>query len=48
VLLGGVEVRPQLFVNNLFDSKYSLKGTFFSGANFGRPRTVQVRVNVGV
>jgi len=48
VLVGGVEVRPQVFVNNLFDLKYSLKGTFFSGATFGRPRTVQVRVSVGV
>lgn len=48
VLVGGVEVRPQVFVNNLFDLKYSLKGTFFSGANFGRPRTVQLKVSVGV
>ena len=48
ILVGSTEIRPQLFVNNLFDLQYSLKGTFFSGANFGRPRTVQVKVSVGV
>jgi hypothetical protein len=40
--------RPQVFVDNVFNHKYSLKGTFFSGASFGRPRTVQFRLNVGV
>jgi hypothetical protein len=47
-LLGNVEVRPQLFVNNLFDLKYSLKGAFFAGAQFGKPRAVQFKVNLGV
>ncbi|HXY70471.1 MAG TPA: TonB-dependent receptor, partial [Gemmatimonadales bacterium] len=47
-LLGSVEVRPQLFVNNLFDLRYALKGTFFSGASVGRPRTVQLKVTLGV
>ena len=45
---GGVFLRPQVYVENLFNLKYSLKGTFFSGASFGRPRTVQVRLNVGI
>ena len=40
--------RPQVYVDNLFDHKYALKGAFFSGASFGRPRTVQFRLNVGV
>jgi len=40
--------RPQVFVDNVLNHKYSLKGTFFSGASFGRPRTVQFRLNVGV
>ena len=47
-LVGNVEVRPQLFVNNLFDLKYTLKGAFFAGAQFGQPRTVQLKVNLGV
>lgn len=47
-LVGNVEVRPQLFVNNIFDLKYSLKGAFFAGAQFGKPRTVQFKVNLGV
>jgi hypothetical protein len=46
--LAKVLFRPQVFVDNLFDHKYALKGTFFSGASFGRPRTVQFRLNVGV
>jgi hypothetical protein len=47
-LLGNVEVRPQLFVDNVFDLKYSLKGAFFAGAQVGKPRTFQFRVNLGV
>jgi hypothetical protein len=43
-----VLLRPQVYVDNVFDKKYALKGTFFSGASFGRPRTVQVRLNVGM
>jgi hypothetical protein len=35
-------------VDNLFDRKYSLKGAFFAGAQFGKPRTFQFRVNLGV
>ena len=48
LLLGHVEVRPQLFVTNLLDARYLLKGTFFSGASVGRPRAFQVRVAMGV
>jgi outer membrane receptor for Fe3+-dicitrate len=41
-------VRPQLFVDNIFDKRYLLKGAFFSGASVGRPRTVEFRVDVGI
>jgi outer membrane receptor protein involved in Fe transport len=44
---GGVVVRPQVYVENVFDKQYLLKGAFFSGASFGRPRSVQLRVNIG-
>jgi hypothetical protein len=47
-LLGNLAVRPQFFVDNLFDLKYSLKGAFFAGAQVGKPRTFQFRVNLGV
>lgn len=45
---GGTIVRPEIFVDNVFNLKYILKGAFFSGPSVGRPRTIQVRVDVGV
>jgi len=45
--VGSVVVRPQVYVENVFDHKYLLKGAFFSGASVGRPRSVQLRVNIG-
>ena len=48
LVVGGTVLRPQLYVENVFDHKYLLKGAFFSGASVGRPRTVQVRLNVGM
>jgi hypothetical protein len=32
----------------VLNHKYLLKGAFFSGASVGRPRTVQVRLNLGL
>ena len=46
--IGRTVLRPQLYIENLFDKKYLLKGAFFSGASVGRPRSVQFRVNVGL
>jgi outer membrane receptor protein involved in Fe transport len=46
--LGGVLLRPEVYVDNLLNHKYLLKGAFFSGASVGRPRSVQVRLNLGV
>lgn len=43
---GGTVVRPQLYVENAFDKRYLLKGAFFSGAAVGRPRSIQLRVNL--
>jgi hypothetical protein len=48
LLVAGTVVRPQLFVDNIFDRRYLLKGAFFSGASVGRPRTLEVRVDVGM
>lgn len=47
-LAGATSVRPELFIENLFDSRYLLKGAFFSGASVGRPRSIQLRLNVGI
>jgi hypothetical protein len=44
----GMSIRPQIFVDNLLDTKYLLKGAFFSGASLGRPRTFNVRLTVGI
>jgi hypothetical protein len=45
---GRTVLRPSIYVDNLFDRHYLLKGAFFSGASVGRPRSVQLRLNVGV
>jgi outer membrane receptor protein involved in Fe transport len=42
--LGQVVVRPQVYVDNVFDKKYLLKGAFFSGPSVGRPRSFQLRL----
>jgi TonB-dependent receptor-like protein/carboxypeptidase family protein len=46
--IGDILLRPEIYVDNLFDHKYLLKGAFFSGASVGRPRTVQIRLNAGL
>jgi hypothetical protein len=46
--VGATTVRPELFVDNLFNLQYLLKGAFFSGASVGRPRSVQLKVNLGI
>jgi len=46
MVLGSTAIRPEIHINNVFDNWYLLKGAFFSGASFGRPRSVQVQVSV--
>jgi len=48
IVTGGAVLRPQVYVENLFDKAYLLKGAFFSGASVGRPRSIQFRLNVGL
>ena len=45
--VGWAVLRPQIYVENLLDKQYLLKGAFFSGASFGRPRSIQLRMNIG-
>ena len=48
LVVGNTVLRPQVYVENVFDKQYLLKGVFFSGASVGRPRSVQVRMNIGM
>jgi hypothetical protein len=48
ITTGNSVVSPQIYVENLFDKHYLLKGEFFSGASVGRPRSIQFRMNVGL
>ncbi|HTO90862.1 MAG TPA: TonB-dependent receptor [Candidatus Sulfotelmatobacter sp.] len=41
-------IRPQIFLDNVFDNHYLLKGAFFSGASVGRPFSIQFRLDVGM
>jgi hypothetical protein len=45
---GRTLVRPQLYVDNLFDNKYLLKGAFFSGASIGRPRSIVFKLELSL
>jgi len=44
---GRTLIRPEFYIDNIFDKKYLLKGAFFSGASVGRPRMFQFRVSIG-
>ena len=44
--IGRALVRPEFYVDNIFNKTYLLKGAFFSGASVGRPRTFQFRLNI--
>ena len=46
--ISGLFLRPEVYVDNVLNHKYLLKGAFFSGASVGRPRTVLVRLNLGL
>jgi len=43
---GRALIRPEFYIDNIFDKKYLLKGAFFSGASVGRPRMFQFRINI--
>ncbi|MFI5249046.1 MAG: carboxypeptidase regulatory-like domain-containing protein [Gemmatimonadales bacterium] len=45
---GATYVRPEIFITNLFDHTYLLKGAFFSGESVGRPFMIQFRLSLGV
>ena len=45
---GATYVRPEFFVDNVFDAHYLLKGAFYSGQSVGRPRTFNLKIKIGV
>lgn len=47
-VVGNTALRPSIYVDNVFDNNYLLKGAFFSGASVGRPRSVQIRLSVEI
>ena len=48
LVVGNTALRPEVFVDNVFDKHYLLKGAFFSGASVGRPRTVEAKLTVSL
>ena len=46
--LANIVVRPQLYVDNVLDRRYILKGAFFSGESVGRPRSIQARLQMSL
>jgi hypothetical protein len=42
--VGGTQFTPELYVDNVLNKTYLLKGAFFSGPSVGRPRSFQLRV----
>jgi outer membrane receptor for Fe3+-dicitrate len=44
LILGKTVFEPELYVDNILNKRYLLKGAFFSGASVGRPRSFQVRL----
>lgn len=46
--LGSIGIKPEFYVNNILNHQYLLKGTFFSGAAWGTPRSFLFKVSVNV
>ena len=43
-VVGSTVLQPEIYVDNLLNKTYLLKGAFFSGASVGRPRSLQIRL----
>jgi hypothetical protein len=48
LITGASVLRPELYIENIFNKQYLLKGAFFSGASVRRPRSIQLRLNLGI
>jgi hypothetical protein len=47
-LIGTSFIRPEFFMDNMWDAYYALKGAFYSGPSVGRPRTFTGKVTIGI
>jgi hypothetical protein len=47
-LIGPRYIRPEFFMDNMWDAYYALKGAFYSGPSIGRPRSFTGRVSIGI
>jgi outer membrane receptor protein involved in Fe transport len=43
-VVGTSVLQPEIYVDNILNKTYLLKGAFFSGASVGRPRSFQIRI----
>jgi Carboxypeptidase regulatory-like domain len=48
ILLGRMYIRPEFFMDNMWDAYYALKGAFYSGPSVGRPRSFTGKVTIGI
>ena len=46
--LGSIGIRPEFYANNILNHQYLLKGSFFSGAAWGTPRSFLFKVSINV
>jgi hypothetical protein len=44
IVAGRTLLQPEVYIDNVFNRMYVLKGAFFSGPSVGRPRSIQVRL----
>jgi hypothetical protein len=44
IVAGKTLFQPEVYVDNVFNKMYVLKGAFFSGPSVGRPRSIQFRL----
>jgi len=47
-ITGEMNIEPSLYINNLFDNDYLLKGAYFSGASWGDRRNVVLKLSVHI
>jgi hypothetical protein len=46
--LGNIDIKPEFYVNNILNHQYLLKGSFFSGAAWGTPRSFLFKISMSM
>ncbi len=47
-LIGTTTIQPSIYINNIFDNNYLLKGAYFSAAAYGERRNVTLKVELHI